>query len=97
MSDVQDAVAETPKWQRKGAWLRGFFMLAFAIFFALGQTLLNLIALVQFFWLLFAAERNETLSRFGTTLGLWLAEVARFQSCASDEKPFPWKDWPSAR
>jgi hypothetical protein len=25
-----------------------------------------------------------------------LADVARFLSCASDEKPFPWEEWPKA-
>jgi hypothetical protein len=76
-------------------WMRGLFMLLFIAGFAIGQWLLNLLAIVQFVWLLIYREPNEFLARFGNSLSIWLAEVGRFQSCASDEKPFPWSPWPS--
>jgi len=81
---------------RSVVWMRGLFMLLFLIAFGLGQTLLWVTALVQFLWLLFAGEPNGFLVRFGISLALWLAETARFVSCASDTKPFPWAPWPSA-
>jgi hypothetical protein len=56
--------------------------------------LLDLLAFVQFLWLLFAGEPNQFLLRFGRSLSLWLADAARFLSCANDEMPFPWKAWP---
>jgi hypothetical protein len=96
MSDIQDDGADKPKWQSGRTWLRGFFMLVFGAFFWLGQTVLGMSALVQFFWLLFAGRRNEVLARFGASLALWMAEVARFQTCATEDKPFPWRDWPKA-
>ena len=77
-------------------WMRGLFMLLFVIGFAIGQWLLNLLAIVQFLWLLFAREPNLALASFGNSLSIWLAEVGRFQTCASDEKPFPWRLWPDA-
>ena len=77
-------------------WMRGLFMLVFMIGFTVGQWLLNLLAVVQFLWLLFAREPNEFLARFGNSLSIWLAEIGRFLSCASDEKPFPWRSWPTA-
>ena len=45
-------------------------------------------------WLLFTREPNNHLARFGNSLVIWLADVARFQTCATDEKPFPWRPWP---
>ena len=45
-------------------------------------------------WLLFTREPNSPLVRFGNSLVIWLADVARFQTCATDEKPFPWRPWP---
>ena len=75
-------------------WMRGLFMFIFMIGFAIGQSLLNILAVVQFFWLLFAREPNRLLVHFGTTLSMWLAEIGRFLCCATDDKPFPWRPWP---
>jgi uncharacterized membrane protein len=74
-------------------WMRGLFMVIFAVFFNVAQTVLGVIAVVQFFWMLFAKEKNRALAEFGQSLGRWLARVAEFQSGASDEKPFPWDRW----
>ncbi len=75
-------------------WKRGLFMLLFVIAFGVGQTILNVLALVQFLWLLFTREPNNPLVRFGNSLAIWLADVARFQTCATDQKPFPFRPWP---
>jgi len=76
----------------RDVWMRGLFMFLFIIGFWIGQWLLNILAVVQFLWLLFAREPNQLLARFGTTL----VELARrdrnaFSSCATDDKPFPWE------
>ena len=82
-------VTET-KSERVNFWMRGLIMLILVILFGIGQWLLNLVALAQFLWLAFANHPNEVLVGFGRTLANWLAEVARFQSCDTDERPFPW-------
>ena len=55
--------------------------------------LLNFLAVVQFVWLLIAREPNQFIAGFGISLAIWLAEVARFLTFATDEKPFPWRTW----
>ncbi len=74
-------------------WMRGLQMLLFAILFGLAETILAVVALVQFLWMLFTRSRNELLVEFGHDLGNWTKDVARFQSGASDDKPFPWRKW----
>jgi hypothetical protein len=37
-------------------------------------------------------DRNERLADFGTDLGIWMAKAARYQSAASEVKPWPWTD-----
>jgi hypothetical protein len=69
----------------KDVWKRGLFMLLFAI----GQAVLNAIAIVQFLWLLFTREPNNPLVRFGNSLSVWLGDVARFQTCATDGETLP--------
>jgi hypothetical protein len=80
----------------RDVWLRGLFMLLFMIAFAIGQSILNIMAIVQFLWLMFAREHNRLLASFGDSLATWLAEVGRFLTCAADERPFPWKPWPAS-
>jgi hypothetical protein len=80
----------------RDVWMRGLYMLILIIGFTAGQWLLNLLAIVQFLWLLFAREPNQFIASFGGSLSAWLAEVGRFLTCASEDKPFPWKRWPDA-
>jgi uncharacterized protein DUF4389 len=82
--------------QSPGVWKRGLVMLLFAIAFGIAHAVLNVIAVVQFLWLLLAGEPNQFLGRFGRSFSTWLAETARFMTCASDDKPFPWRQWPDA-
>ena len=75
-------------------WKRGLYMLVLAIMFSIGQTLLMIIAIFQFLSSLFSGHPNGQLSAFGGSLALWLADVAAFLAYATDDKPFPWDDWP---
>jgi len=80
----------------RDVWMRGLFMLLFMIGFTVGVWLLNLLAIVQFVWLLAAREPNHFIARFGSSLSIWLAEIGRFLTCATDDKPFPWRAWPDS-
>ena len=33
---------------------------------------------------------NEQIAAFGNSLGSWLAKAAKFQTAASEDKPWPW-------
>jgi TRAP-type uncharacterized transport system fused permease subunit len=68
---------------------RPVFMLLLIIGFTVGQWLLNLLALVQFLWLLFARASNEVLAGFSSSLAIWLAEVVRFLTCATEDSRSP--------
>ena len=74
-------------------WIRGLQMLVFAVLLEVAQWLLLVAALLQFLWLLFAKERNAHIAEFGDSLSKWLAGAARFQTAATEDKPFPWRRW----
>jgi Domain of unknown function (DUF4389) len=76
--------------------VRALFLIFFLIAFGVGQTVLGLLAVVQFIWLLATGEPNQNLSRLGASLARWFADVVRYLTCVSEDKPFPWKDWPAA-
>ncbi len=90
MSDAQKIPAE-----RARDWPRAGFSVIFLLLFACGQTLFQIIAIIQIIWFLVAKEPNPHLQRFGVSLGRWIAEVARYVFMETDEKPFPWMAWPT--
>lgn len=82
------------KWRApEGVWMRGIMMLLVALLFKLAVSILLVLALVQFFWMLFTGEKNTMLVSFGEDLAHWLSDAARFLSGAAEGKPFPWTGW----
>lgn len=79
--------------QNQAIWLRGLAMLIFAVLLYIAHWVLLAATLLQFLWMLFAGERNRPIADFGDSLSKWLAATARFQSGASEDKPFPWSAW----
>ncbi len=76
-------------------WPRAAIMLGFLVMTYVAQTILALITVLQACWLGATGDPNPRIARFGAQMALWLEAVARFQSCATEERPFPWAEWPS--
>ena len=82
-----EAEAHTSLWQRL------LFMVLIAIMINLAQTILVVVTVVQFIIMLVSNKQpNERLADFGTDLGIWIAKAARFQTAASEVKPWPWTE-----
>ena len=77
-------------------WMRGLYMLLFIFAFGVGEILIFLVSIVQFFWMLFTGQPNRNLLRFGESLSIWVADITKFLTCVDEEKPFPWSEWPKA-
>ena len=90
--EEMDTIEGTPP-DRKAIWLRGLWMLVLAALFGVAETVLLFATVLQFAWMLFSGEKNSFLVEFGGSLGKWLNKTARFQTGASEEKPFPWTAW----
>ena len=73
--------------------LRLIYMLLIALMISLAQTVLGAATVIQFIIMLVNNKQpNERLADFGTDLGIWIAKAARFQTAASDVKPWPWTE-----
>ena len=83
-----------PITERQDVLKRRLFMLLFIVAFGIGHGILNALTIVQFLWLLITREPNNYLIHSGNSLSVWLAGVARFQTCATGQKPFPFRPWP---
>jgi uncharacterized protein YhaN len=73
--------------------LRLLFMILIAAMISLAQTVLGLLTIIQFIILLTNQRKpNAQLAEFGTSLGIWIAKAARYQTAASEVKPWPWTE-----
>ena len=79
----------------KSKWMRGLFMLFFAIIKHFVSGLISLIALFQFIVDLFMGKPNDKLLEFTKHLNTYLLQIANFLTYNSEEKPFPFINWPS--
>lgn len=79
--------------QPDNLFVRLIYMLLIAFMMSIAQTVLGVATVVQFVIMLVNnKEPNERLADFGTDLGIWLAKAARFQTAASEVKPWPWTE-----
>ena len=80
----------------ESVWKRGLFMLLFVLIYGVAEAVVLAVAVVQFGWLVVAEEKNERLQRFGASLSAFIYEIVRFWTFVSDEKPFPFSEWPGS-
>ena len=84
---------QDPPEERDSLLIRLVFMLLIALMISIAQTVLGVATLVQFvIMVLSKGEPNERLAEFGTSLGIWIAKAARYQTAASNVKPWPWTE-----
>ncbi len=77
-------------------WLRLFFMLLFAALLQLASLVMWVLVVAQFFFSLISGDDNLQLRRFGASLSAYIFDVLKFLTYNSEEKPFPFADWPAA-
>jgi hypothetical protein len=76
----------------RDVWPRILWIAVIVVMISVAQSLLLVVALLQVVIMLTSKGRpNEELADFGAMVGAWVAKAARYQSAASDEKPWPWR------
>jgi len=92
MSDTTESENSS---HRKTTWMRGLHTLIILLLVNLAGTVQAVVAVIQFFWMLFNEEKNREIARFGRGLGRWFAQASAFVTGGTEEKPFPYQSWPS--
>lgn len=77
-------------------WLRLVFMLLFAALLQLASLVMWILVAVQFVFSLVTGEDNLHLRRFGHSMSTYIYDVLKFLCYSSEEKPFPFADWPAS-
>ncbi len=75
-------------------WSRALVMLLFVFIFYVAEIVLVAVALVQLLVVIFSGEPNVRLLRFGRDLGTFIYQTVRFLTYNSEDRPFPFGDWP---
>lgn len=84
---------EQPETPKDSMASRLVFMIILWIMINLAQTILGVLTVIQFVIMLISGGKpNERLADFGTDLGVWVAKAARYQTAASEVKPWPWTE-----
>jgi hypothetical protein len=89
MSDIKKSLTD------KNNWLRGFFMLLFAVFYKIATIIICLIAIFQFALTIFGKKLNQNIIDFSSSLISYVYKLLLFVLFLSDEKPFPFAKWPT--
>jgi len=75
-------------------WLRSLFMVLFLVIYRLVDVLVLLVAISQWLYMLLTGDASSSLSRFAGGLGAYVAQVISYLSYNTEDKPFPFSDWP---
>lgn len=75
-------------------WFRALYVILFLLFAKVAGFLVALVAVIQIIFSLVTGEYNRQLLRFGDSLAQYLSAVFVFVVGKTEEKPFPFADWP---
>ena len=78
-------------------WLRGVFMILFGLLSFISRLILIAISVLQFILLACTGSLNENLKKLGETISIWSYQAFLFLTYNTNEKPFPFSDWPKPK
>ena len=81
---------------RGATWIRGLYMLLFAVLFNVAEFVLAAVAVFQFLAQLITGGVNRRLQSFGANLAAYVQEMTAFLTYASEDRPFPVGPWPGS-
>ena len=94
MSDELDEIADNLR--EPAAWIRIVFMVAFAVvLYLIIAPVILVIMIAQVFFAFITSAPNSNLRDFSTALADYIFQIVKFLLYTSDEKPFPFSDFPA--
>lgn len=81
--------------ERETLLLRLVWMLVFFCVWQLAELLLLGVVVIQIALRLLNGQTNADLRAFGDSLSQYIAQIGRFGSFVTEQKPWPLSDWPA--
>jgi hypothetical protein len=96
-SSVEKLLNESKFKQHESILLRVLWMVVFVVVWQVAVTVLAVVVLVQLAYRLFYGAPSLSLMSFGDSLSQYFAQIGRFGTFQTDQKPWPFTDWPTPR
>ncbi len=77
--------------------LRLVYIVLFYLIYSVTDFIFALITVVQSVLNLLAGGPSESLREFGSSLSIYVRQIGDYLSYSSEQKPFPFSDWPDAK
>ncbi len=77
-------------------WLRLLYMVLFALILHVATFVMAALVVVQFLFALITGNDNKQLRSFGDSLSIFMFDTLQFLIYNSENKPFPFADWPES-
>ena len=87
-NDVKDNL------KSQSTWMRGLYILIYAVFYTIAEIVLFAIIVFQFLLKLFTGETNERLRKLGQGLSTYIYQILQYMNFNSDYQPYPFGAWP---
>ncbi len=81
--------------QKKEIWQRGFYVILFMCIYGFSNFLIVSIFFFQYVTLILTGQTNLLLLGFSKNLGAYIHQIITFLSFNSDQRPFPFSEWPN--
>ena len=81
--------------QSKSTWVRVLYMLLFVLAYSAAEFVLGITVVIQVVIKLVTGSLNENLKAFGKQISLYIYDVLQFLTFNSEDKPFPFDEWPT--
>ncbi|PCD00252.1 DUF4389 domain-containing protein [Halopseudomonas pelagia] len=76
-------------------WLRLLYTLLLALAWQVTELLLIAVVILQIGYRVFTAKADPRLAEFGSSLSAYAAQIGRYVTGASEQKPWPFMEWPT--
>ena len=79
----------------EGIWWRLLWIVLFASLDSVAESVIWAIVVFQFGFVLFTKQKNTRLLDLGASISRYIYDVLRYITFNSDERPYPFGDWPA--
>jgi len=96
MSEEKPSVTPDVAATRQAVWIRALFMILFMVIYYVALWVVVAVAVFQWIVVIITGNQNPQLAEFGDGMSRFVYQIARFLSFGTEEKPFPFSEWPGA-
>ncbi len=84
------------QYEGNAGWMRVLFVAIFWVVFYLSQFVIAAVVIAQCAFTLISGAPNAQLLSFGDSLSRYVQEILRYVTFNSDQRPFPFSDFPKS-